>query len=342
MRDVFTDAINSPAGRLAELVLGKVTKGRGSELSDDVRSRLDRLIDAPGEAGLLARVRLARDVPFLFENAPTWTASRIVPLFDWASPDAASVWSARKYSSYIGSPKLFDLIKQPFLQMFGRSDMQAQDLEKFAEWLTTISIINHGKAAGYLLLDTEARSALRKAGGRALSSVGHRLAIEMQSAKAEEKVKRWQTVVGPVFRGIWPLDVELQTPAATFTLVRILLATGEAFPEAADVIIPFIQPDDPHSHSTIFSIAEADEVLFQVAPAKMLDMMVAVVGDAPLGSVYGLGKSPLAPTNDCSRSRGQQEIPKTFALGVGALNYVVRLPLSIHYYPAATCWPGER
>src|SRR5438309_6643535 len=172
MRDVFTDAINSPPGRLAELVLRKLTKGCGSELSDDVRLRLDRLIDAPGEAGLLARVRLARDVPFLFEHAPNWTTSRVVPLFDWASPDAASLWSARKYSTYIGSPKLFGLIKQPFLQMFGRSDIQAQDLEKFAEWLTTILIANHAKAAGYPLLDTEARSALRKTRGRSLSSVG--------------------------------------------------------------------------------------------------------------------------------------------------------------------------
>ncbi|MET4271812.1 MULTISPECIES: hypothetical protein [unclassified Bradyrhizobium] len=291
MRDVFTDAINSPSGRLAELVLGKITKRHGSELSDDVRSRLDRLMDAPGKAGLLARVRLARDVPFLFEHAPNWTTSRIVPLFNWASPDAASVWSARKYSSYIGSPKLFGLIKQPFLQMFGRGGMEAQDLEKFAEWLPTISIVNHAKAAGYPLLDTEARSALRKTGGRSLSSVGHRLAVEMDSAKSEEKIERWQNVVGPVFRGIWPLDVELQTPAATFTLVRILLASGAAFPEAADVIIPFIQPDDPRSQSTVHSIAEADEALYKAAPSKMLDMLVAVVGVAAPGSVYALGKA---------------------------------------------------
>ncbi|RZM92378.1 hypothetical protein CWO91_40505 [Bradyrhizobium genosp. SA-3] len=288
MRDVFTDAINSPPGRLAELVLHKLNKGHGSELSDDVRLRLDRLIDAPGKAGLLGRVRLARDLPFLFEHAPNWTTSRLVPLFDWASPDAASLWSARKYSNYIGSPKLFDLTKQSFLQMFSRDEMTAEDLERFAEWLTTILIVNHTKAAGYPLLETEARSALRKAGGRTLSSVGHRLAVEMQGAKLEERINRWQNVVGPVFRGIWPLDVELQTPAATFNLVRILLATGGAFAEAADAIIPFIQPDDPRSQSSIFSIARADEALYKAAPSKLLDLLAAVVGDAPPGSIYAL------------------------------------------------------
>jgi hypothetical protein len=291
MNDVFTDAVNAPSGRLAEVVLNKITKASRTELSDDVRTRLDRLVDAPGRSGLLARVRLARDVPFLFHHAPNWTTSRIIPLFDWSSPDAASVWSARKYSNSIGSPALFDLFKQAFLQIFGRIETPEEDLHTFAEWLTTILIANHRDGAGYPLLDIEARSALRRAGARALPSVGHRLAVEMERATPEQKIKRWQTVVGPVFRAIWPLDVELQTPVATFKLVQILLATGDAFPEAADVITPFIQPEDPRAHTTIFSIAGASDALYQAAPSKMLDIMAAVVGEAPPGSVYALGKA---------------------------------------------------
>jgi hypothetical protein len=175
--------------------------------------------------------------------------------------------------------------------MFGRIETPEEELRTFAEWLTTILIANHRDGAGYTLLDTEARSALRRAGVRALSGVGHRLAVEMEHATPEQKIKRWQTVVGPVFRAIWPLDVELQTPVVTFALVQILLATGDAFPEAADVITPFIQPEDPRAHTTIFSIAEASDALYQAAPSKMLDIMGAVVGEAPPGSVYALGKA---------------------------------------------------
>ncbi len=290
MSDVFNDALNSPPGRLAEVLISKVTKGDGNELPDDVRLRLDRLIDAPGKPGLHTRVRLAADVSYLFDRAPNWTTSQLIPLFDWASSDAADVWSARKYSNYIGSPELFGLVKQPFLQLFGRSDALAEDVRTFAEWLTAILIANQADGAGYPLLATEARSALRRAGVSALSSVGHRLAIEMERATAEQKLARWRTVVGPVFQAIWPLDVELQTPATTFKLVQILLATGEAFPEACDIIIPFIQPDDPRAHTTVFSIAEAPDGLYEAAPSKMLDMIAAVVGEALPSSVYALGK----------------------------------------------------
>jgi len=52
--------------------------------------------------------------------------------------------------------------------MFGRSDIPAEDMRTFAQWLATILIANRGDDAGYPLLDTEARSALRQAGADAL------------------------------------------------------------------------------------------------------------------------------------------------------------------------------
>jgi hypothetical protein len=290
MRDVFNDAINAPPGWLAEILLRKVPEG-GVELPGTLVARFDRLVDAPGKQGMLARVRLARDVPFLFARAPNWTKSKLLPHFEWSSPDAADVWSARKYSSVIGSPELFGLTKKPFLELFGRNNLPDEDLRTFAEWLAAILTVNQAEGAGYPLTPIEARSALRRAGAKALSSVGHRLASEMESAKPEDKTNFWRTVVGPVFQALWPLDVKLQTSASTFKLVQILCATGEAFPEAVDVILPFIQPDDPGSQTTVYSIAEASDSLYKAAPSKMLDLIAAVVGEALPGSVYALGKA---------------------------------------------------
>ena len=291
MSDIFNDALNTPAGQLAEVLIGKITTGADGELPNDLSARLDRLVAAPGKAGRTARVRLATDVPFLFHRAPNWTKSRIIPLFNWASPDAADVWSARKYSNYIGQPELFDLVKQPFLEIFGRSDTPEEDLRTFAEWLAALLIANQADGAGYSLTATEARSALRQAGATALSSVGHRLAMEMKGATQDQKLARWRTVVGPVFQAIWPLDLELQTSATTFELVQILEASGEAFPEAADIVTPFIRPDDPRQQTSVFSIAEAPDDLYKIAPSKLLDVIAAVVGEGRPGSVYELGKA---------------------------------------------------
>ena len=187
-----------------------------------MKTRFEKLVHAEGHFGQLARIRLAAEVSLLFERAPEWTAQNIVPLFDWSSPDAHAAWASRKYSNYIGSPKLIGLMKGPFLALFGRNDVPEDDLRTFAEWLAAIMLANKSGGADYPITPAEARSALRQVGANGLSSVGHRLAIEMGKAKPNEKIAKWRNVVGPVFRSIWPLDAELQTSASTFKLVQIL------------------------------------------------------------------------------------------------------------------------
>lgn len=292
MRDLFTDSLNAPSGRLAEILLKKLTKAKGGgEMSGDMQARFEKLIRAEGRFAQLARVRLTAEVSFLFERAPEWTAKNVIPLFDWSSPDAHAAWSSRKYSNYIGSPKLIGLMKAPFLALFGRDDVDENDLQTFAEWLATIMLANQAGEADYPITVMEARSALRQVGPRGLSSVGHRLAIEMEKAKPEEKIAKWRNVVGPVFQNIWPLDAELQTASSTFELVQILLGSGAAFPDTASVIIPFIRPEDPRQHTSVYSISEAPDILYSSSPEKMLDLISAVVGDAPTRSVYGLSKA---------------------------------------------------
>ncbi len=238
--------------------------------------------------GKLARVRFAAEVSLLFDLAPDWTTQRLLPLFELSSPEASAMWSARNFSNYIGAPQLIGLTKASFLGLLHRADTPPEQLRVYAEWLTVLALVNQADNAGYPITMMEMRSVLRKAGEKALPSVAHRLAVEMEKARPDEKAARWQNVVGPVFQGIWPLDVELQTAALTFKLVQILRATGEAFPEAADVIIPFIRPDRPGRHSTVYSIAKADDVLFSSSPAKMLNLISAVVGDPPPASVHAL------------------------------------------------------
>jgi hypothetical protein len=292
MRDVLTDALNDPAGQLVGILLNKVVKEENGELPKHISDRLDRLVDAPGRPGKLARVRLAPEVPFLFDRAPNWTSRKLLPIFDWSqSSDALDAWSARKYSKWIGSPELFGRLKQSFMEIFDRTDLLAEDLRIFGDWLAAILIANQADNANYPLTALEARSALRRAGPEAMASVGHRLAGEMERSEETQKVDRWRKIVGPVFKGIWPLDIDLQTSATTFKLVQLLRATGEAFPEAAELILPFLRPEGQNGHTTIFSLTQEPDSFYQTDPEKILDLLAAIVGDVEPGSVFSLSSA---------------------------------------------------
>lgn len=288
--DWLTQSLGAPAGRLAEILVKRLPTGDSQVLTETLRARFDRLVDASGIFGKLARVRFAAEVSLLFERIPEWTRDKIIPLFDWSSPDAAAAWAARSYSRYIGSPALLDLTKHCFLALFARTDVADETVQAFADWLAAIIIANQS-GAGYPLTGPEARQALRQAGVRGLPSVGHRLAIEMERAKADEKIAVWHKTIRPAFEAMWPLDTELQSPSMTFKLVQILLASGAAFPEAAKVIVPFIQPENPNQHTSVFSIAEADDVVYASSPEAMLDLLAAVVDDKAPSGPFGLHKA---------------------------------------------------
>jgi hypothetical protein len=201
------------------------------------------------------------------------------------------------------------------LQLFARTDVSDEDLRTFAGWLVAVMIANRSDKADYPITPPEVRSALRQAAVKSLSSVGHRLAIEMEGAKPGEKVSRWHNVVGPVFQSIWPLDVELQTSSSTFKLVQILRASGAAFPEAAEVIIPFIRSEDAHHHTSVYSISEADDVLYSSSPERMLDLVAAVVGEGPSRSAYGLGKALNRIREHAPELANTKKFQKLLALG---------------------------
>jgi hypothetical protein len=290
--DPFTTALNDASGHLASVLLKRTPRRRnGLELGKQLRVRYARLAGGADALARLARIYFAQSVAFLFERAPDWTTSHLIPSFNWSSSDANAMWSARKYSSHIGSPELFEATKTPFLEMFSRQETPSDHLRTFSEWLAIILIVNQIGKTHYPLTATEVRSALRRSRPSTMASFAHQLAIEMQHAKPEEKLKAWKEVIGPVFEGAWPLDAELQTGASTDKLVQLLLATGPAFADAAATIIPFVQPENPRHHTSVFSIGEVDEQLYAVDPQKMLNLLTAVVGDASSQSVYGLNKA---------------------------------------------------
>jgi hypothetical protein len=291
-KDLFSTALNDPSGNLASVLLKRTPRPKGqTELGKQLRARYERLIGSGDFFSLLARVRLSSAIAFLFERAPKWTTANLLPSFHWDSPDALAIWAARKYSNHIGSPELFRLTKKPFVELFSRPDVPEEDLRVFSDWLAAILLANQAGKAGYPLSTIEVRSILRRTGSSSLSSFAHRLATQMESATSAQKAKVWSETVGPVFQGAWPLDVELQTPTVTFKLVQILLATGAAFEDAAKIIIPFIRPEDPRHHSSVFAISKANAEIYGVAPAEMLKLLSAVAGDAPDHTIYGLKKA---------------------------------------------------
>ena len=282
-------------------MLSKITKGSGSELSDDVRTRLTGSLTPPEERGTCAGPVLPAMCPSFFDHAPKLTISRIILCLIGRHRTQRAFGRLGNIRATSGRRSFSVSLSNLFCKYSAVATRRRKTLHV------------RGMADGHpncqscqpaLAIPCSTPKRIGFAPGRrrrALSSVGHRLAVEMGSATPEQKVERWQTVVGPVFRAIWPLDVDLQTSAATFQLVQILLATGDVFSGSRrHHQFRSFGLTIPRAHTTIFSIAERRTDSSRPLPPRWLDLIAAVVGEALAGkrlrarkSSRAFGRSPL-------------------------------------------------
>ncbi len=57
-----------------------------------------------------------------------------------------------------------------------------------------------------------------------------------------DKAERWQRLIGPIFRDVWPLDAGLRGKKTAQNLVLMALECEGAFPDAVDAIVDFLVP----------------------------------------------------------------------------------------------------
>ena len=215
-----------------------------------------------------------------------------MPLFDWKHEGARDYWSARKFAPVVGSPELTVLTKSFLLALFDRADVPSDDKSTFAEWLVVMAMTNmHQQKEVYPIAPTEIRSALRKAGVQALSGVAHRLAMELGGGVPADRAARWRNVVGPVFKAVWPLDVELTSDMITFKLAQILVSTGDAIREAAVEILPFVRSEAREFGSTLFMLADAPDHIFILAADIVVELtFILLAGEVRVGELQWLRK----------------------------------------------------
>ncbi len=161
--DLLTESLNRPGGMLAWSLLDALTTSkpqRHSGLDAELKPRFDRLANAPGRPGLLARVYLARSLAYLDAIDPAWAEMNLQPRLHWNHPEAASLW--RSFANgEVGSARLFNALKPAVLAAFERQDLNDNELEGLISNLLSVAIWHQrGEAPEYNLTAAELRRAL--------------------------------------------------------------------------------------------------------------------------------------------------------------------------------------
>ena len=275
--DLDSSALNEPGGILAWALhecLSSSNPAASSGLSAELRARFDRVVSAPGRAGLLARVLLMRDLAYLDWIDPDWTAAKLVPLLDWSNPEAAPLWHAHGRGQ-IGSARLFTALKANFLKAFRRADI-SEDL--VTQLLNALFWSRHPESAAYNLTPLEAKQALAAATDEARRSASWQFWRLMEKDEPEaDRGEHWRNNIGPVFRQTWPLDASLRGKRSSHNLVLMALSCGTAFPDAVDAIIEVIVPHNIYSLASSLRLEKEHDELVAKYPEAFLRLVNKLV-----------------------------------------------------------------
>ena len=240
-RRTINHAENGPVGRVAWLLIDVVESWnleRGSGVPSEVRVRLERLVNAPGEGADHAVCVIADRFERLLHLDPGWTQNFIVPWFDPDHPCSEPAWNGLLRRHVWATPELLSLLKTHFLNVFSRSkDWKWSDdgLRVLHEFLVQGCLWSDDEEA--YLTYSEVRLALQTT-----NDSGRVQCTEYLYDRIERNQVSWHDFGKPFLEEAWPKEIRLQTEETAITLSQIAGVSGDHFPEAVQTILPRLVP----------------------------------------------------------------------------------------------------
>ena len=233
----LTEALNHPAGRLAEAAMARLRKYEpqiGAGLPVAVRSYFDLMGKDP--RGQLGRVLLATRLHYLFMIDPEWATRHLIAhLSSRQSQESANLWSGYGWSPRLG-PDLLRAFKGTFLEFLLNPVSDDRSIGNLRRLFMAVCLETPGE-----LRDEEIRSVVDVLPENGLVTVLGSLEQRF-TGEAAQRGKIWCEKVYPWLRDYWPTVGWRNTAGTSEAILEMLVECGDAFPAAAEWSLAHLGP----------------------------------------------------------------------------------------------------
>ncbi|TWI36054.1 hypothetical protein [Mesorhizobium tianshanense] len=275
-------AMNGPIGEATEGLLRalnslKPPQGRG--IPDEFKSRIERLLVAPGEGADHAVAILTHQVSWLHYLDPVWVMDRMMPWFYFEHPSAEPAWNGYLSAARFPPQEIGIRLKPMLIQLFPAIYQWSWDrhlAEVAAQMVVELGTMRRDRPDG---LDRyEARQCLRNMDDRSRQEAIFRLG---QIGKRSEK--GWGNHVIPFIEEVWPRERKFRTSSLVSSWVNLLDSTGEDFPKILKAVRRFLVPVERDIH-WLYQFARevgGEQPMTANHPQAVLEMLDAIIPNSP-------------------------------------------------------------
>ena len=270
--DMLTEALNHSAGMLAEAALVRLWKYEpkpGERLPPPVQPYFNAIDSDP--EGHLGRVMLATRLYHLFAIDPEWTREHLLSRLSPADSDEArDLWSSYGWSPTVG-PDLLLAYKGPFLDMLCRADGGDRRTRSLRGLFITICL----EAPGELTPD-DIRQVVGSMSEEGLAGALRGLERSLKGDPVE-RARGWREKIEPWLQRYWPSAAARNTAATSVAMLDMLVEAGDAFPEAVQWSLQYLQATSGLGLDFLLENEHASR-----HPRLMLDLLNLVVDNSDL------------------------------------------------------------
>ena len=235
--DALSHAQNTTAGQYASAAIRRIHRATcktSCPITDEQMSILNRICaDDTGNAGM---VMLVSWLDWLYRNATDWTTRNIVARMRWPratdSPEqreqVRALWEVVAFRGSIATLDLVQVLGSD-LWTAVRRHKELRRGEKLARFFVRVSMSPEKGLIDEPTCRETARIVIRD------SPLQVGLALrDVLDHSEEPAAQAWERLVRPWLDRFWPRETTLNTGRSSSALVTVILATGDAFPDAVN------------------------------------------------------------------------------------------------------------
>jgi len=267
--DWVLEAINSPAGRLADVVVHKSTlSGAGEGVAPIWLDRLTALLALPGDIGLHALVLAMNNVNYLHTRAPEWSDAHLLAMRTGARSRNA-FWSGLFRAKGL-TPPLFAILGPELPEL-------AAERQSGRGWNTALAAFLLWAWSGVEI----------RASGTAISDASLREALlagpEELRLQLLNTSQRWMQTPGgnwderalDLIEHVWPRQQAARSQPVVNAIARYILAGGDLFPRLVEAGRDLIAPVGRDLMS-LMDTSRAEKLAAEL-PDALLNFLTAVL-----------------------------------------------------------------
>jgi NAD-dependent SIR2 family protein deacetylase len=271
--DWATEALNSPVGKLAQVLMNDPEK-------NDLRlkggfpktwtHKVEELLGMPGDGRRHALAMFSFNLHWFYAIDPEWTELHFLTPLSTENEDQSAIWAGFFWHNVAPAEDLYRRLKPHLLRVARQGAVTRRGHVGALSGILLLGWGNTDSTTGQrAVTDSEEREVLAEADEE------FRLHTLWQLERWCQSEESWRKQLINFLRDVWPRSRKAKSPKVSSRLCELALSSGLMFPEVVDAVLPLVEKTDGE-HLLLHDLTTEKGVVEQF-PERTLALLYAVL-----------------------------------------------------------------